>query len=193
MDNLVDSFNALKKKARSVEDIASWFKQNLAIFPDLPHHPAGDVRVTVSDGTTNYRGDPQPFISEVLDIYIKMYVPANSDVLTQVVGKKPRLEQHTCLYEKSVSLELPSHEWPYMMADALWDYHGTASHPRYFPKKEALAALLPVAIPGFSWEAYESLVAADLLPQNYKDFTDWVLNHIPAAAPNGALPSSDFI
>ena len=189
----MNSFNALKKTARSVEDIAAWFKQNLAIFPDLPQHPEGDVRITVSDGTTNYRGDPQPYITEVLDIYIKMYVPANSDVLAQVVGKKPRLEQHTCLYEKNVSLELPAHEWPYMMADALWDYQGTSGHPRYFPKKEALIALLPVAIPGFSWQAYESLASADLLPQTYEEFKDWVINHIPTATPNEALPSSDFI
>lgn len=193
MDNLVNSFNALKKTARSVDDIAMWFKQNLSIFPDLPEHPARDVRVTVNDGTTNYRGDPQPFISEQIDIYIKMYAPANSELLTQVVGKKPKLEQHTCLYEKTVSLELPAHEWPYMMADALWDYHSGSGHPRYFPKKQALAAWLPQAIPGFSWEAYESLLAADLLPQNYQEFTDWVLNHIPTVAPSDALPSSDFI
>lgn len=197
MTILSDSFQELKRTARTSNDIATWLKSNLELFPDIPKDLNSKVHVEVSESSLGYyNSKPDKPVSMLAHLQIEVEVRGESSVselFLETIGYQPSIDAPTVFYKKSIGLPIPAHEWPFLMVDALWDLHMSADAATTHNKKEIYRSVVEQHYPSFSFSTYESLASTELLPDEYSEFVDWAFAQLLSPNASSELPNQDFI
>lgn len=192
MDKYADSFKLLKKTARSCEDIGRWFLENIEILPDVPANIRSLVQVVVEEGSLSLKGNPTQ--ASTMSYVVLLSVKTDKQdlsILENAIGLQLGQQPNSTLYNRSINLKLPAHEWSFIVADILWElYKDTSIYNQ--TRRAFLNENIKSCFPYFSWDTYDSLNNADLLPNSYDSFMEWMWQHT-AHKPTSSLPEMDLI
>lgn len=179
---IANSFNALKKSARSDGDVLNWFKEHAFCLPDVPELLVPYLQLSVNGNKTHsIRCLDYDRIMRVLTLEYSAQLPAsqlrgiNAQASADMLGLqgtvankiKPSFE-----VSNQWALSLNTLEWPYAAALAgleVLTSLGT-NNPHY---EEKVIEMWNTAFPAKPWSFALSLYNADLVSDDVITFTNW--------------------
>lgn len=179
---ITESFNALKKSARSDEDVLKWFKEHAFCLPDVPEILIPYLVLSVNEDRTH------TFMYSQSDKLIRRYtleytaqLPASqlrgkdADICAGLLAIHGTVDNKINPYlavENHWALSLDLLEWPYAAALAGYDVITSLglNNPQY---EDKIRNMWETVFPDKPWNVVLSLYNADLTPDNELAFTQW--------------------
>lgn len=182
-ENLTESFSQLKRTARRRDDIVNWLQAHPALIPNLPETLYAHLQV--SEVAMQWEFDAFDRIVGHI-VTLRCIVASQPDglatsALAALTGWDLAGQDPKHVFDLNLKVNLSMHEWPFVAAFELYGKRQNYDRVRYYarPLEEILAACFPA----LTMDAFNQLVAADLLPTELHAFTDWLYTHRHGHAP----------
>lgn len=174
LQDLKKSFTQLKQSARSDRDLFIWLKDNAAFLPHVTEAFVPYLVVTPSGLTCLAREDNGISKRVAIEYFARLpsMTPAEFSALVGCTVITHDDEQQAPEIRGNLELVLPMREWPYVLAELT---HGflTGANRTWRNQQPVVKELWDKEHPTLPWSMLEQFAAADLLPQEARDFTAW--------------------
>lgn len=168
-----ESFNNLKKTARTLDDVANWFSKNLDVLGDLPAHKENTVRVRVEDFNSVICLLEKEQKEHVFKVHlsVEMMVDAlpKSSFFNDEKFSPLRVPTELCFCSDYV---MHFDEWALPVAEVAFDYIANEGYPDNIEptwtnvSENLINTYLPKHFPGLDLAKLKSIAALDLFPKD---------------------------